>query len=201
MGLSVIGAGFGRTGTESLKRALEILGLGPCHHMYEVIGNEAQTAIWREIVEGRSRDWDRAFKGYRSAVDWPSAAYWRETMEIYPEAKVILSHRDTESWWTSFEKTIGPSLARTPEKPTLGRILVGAQLFDGRYLDRDHACAVYEASNAEVRATVPAERLIDVPLGSGWAPLCAGLGLSIPDVPYPSGNDPAAYHARGERSL
>jgi len=106
MTIAVIGAGFGRTGTMSLKMALEQLGLGPCHHMEEVLANPDQLPHWQAAAAGRPVDWDRAFAGYGSAVDWPSAHYWRQLADHYPKAKVLLSVRPPERWWQSFEATI-----------------------------------------------------------------------------------------------
>ena len=101
MSLDVIGPGFGRTGTASLKRALEILGLGPCHHMEECFAHPEQAAYWQDLLAGKSVDWDRVFAGFKSQVDWPGAHYWRELIAAYPDAKVVLSVRPEESWWKS----------------------------------------------------------------------------------------------------
>ena len=101
MSLTVIGSGFGRTGTMSLKRALEKLGLGPCHHMEEVAANPEQLVHWSALVRGEQVDWDQVYAGYRSTVDWPGAQFWRELAAAYPEAKVIHSSRSAESWWAS----------------------------------------------------------------------------------------------------
>ena len=106
MALSVIGAGFGRTGTESMKLALEALGLGPCHHMKEGLPNPEQISLWRAVARGEPADWDQIFEGYRSAVDWPAAHYWRELAAHYPDAKVVLTVRSPESWYASMENTI-----------------------------------------------------------------------------------------------
>src|ERR1700712_5108190 len=99
MALKVIGSGFGRTGTLSLKLALEQLGLGPCYHMVEVVKAPAAAADWEAAADGQPVDWDRVFQGYRATVDWPAATFWRELAHAYPEAKVILSLRDPESWY------------------------------------------------------------------------------------------------------
>ncbi|MEO3870156.1 sulfotransferase family protein [Nonomuraea sp. B12E4] len=101
-----MGAGFGRTGTASLKAALELLGYGPCYHMSVVIAEPYRVRQWLEVGEGRSRDWDTVFTGFRSALDWPAAAYWRELAEHYPDAKVVLTVRDPQRWWDSVSATI-----------------------------------------------------------------------------------------------
>ncbi|MEX0347922.1 MAG: sulfotransferase family protein [Paracoccaceae bacterium] len=188
MSLKAIGAGFGRTGTESLKRGLEILGLGPTHHMYEVMDSEVQRERWSAFANGAEPDWPKLFEGFNSAVDWPSAAFWRETMEFYPNAKVILSYRPEEDWWDSFSKTIQQALVSGKDVGGLGTKVITERVFGGQIDDKDHVLSVYRETIDNVRNTVPRSRLIELPLGSGWAPLCDGLGLETPDLPYPSGN-------------
>lgn len=193
MALQVIGAGFGRTGTDSMREALTILGFGPCHHMLEVNGNETQKARWRAHVQGQGPGWELLFEGYRSAVDWPSAYYWRELAAVYPEAKVILTWRSAESWWGSFEQTLLLGIGHSTDPASLGLALVRDQVFGGRPGDRDHAIALYEANVAAVRAEVPAHRLLVHAAKDGWEPLCAHLGVPIPEVPYPSRNSAEAF--------
>lgn len=196
MPLYVIGAGFGRTGTDSMKTALEILGLGPCHHMHEVHGDPEQTALWRRIARGEPPDWEAAFDGYRSAVDWPSAYFWRELAEYYPGAKVILTVRSAESWYASMEKTIFRRLRNSTDRDSVGVRLVAERVFGGRIDDPAHAMAVYEQNNREVQAAFPPERLLTYRLGEGWAPLCRFLGKPIPDRPYPHRNSATEFNAR-----
>jgi len=196
MPLDVIGAGFGRTGTESMKSALEILDFGPCHHMREVLPNEDQKRIWRGISKGAEPDWDAAFAGYRSAVDWPSAYYWRQTAAHFPDAKILLTLRSAESWYASMEKTILPGIERSTDPDSLGLSLIAAQVLDGRPHDRDHAIAAFERNSAEVQATFGPERLLVHSLGDGWEPLCAFLEVPVPDVPYPHSNTTDSFIAR-----
>ena len=192
--LKVIGAGFGRTGTDSMREALNMLGLGPCHHMLEVNGSEEQKRLWRAMVnEGAAPDWNRLFAGYHSALDWPSAYYWRELAAFYPEAKVVLTYRTAESWWTSFEQTIARGIRMSQEPQSLGVALIGQKVFGGRFDDRAHAIAVYEENVKAVKATVPPERLLVHSLGDGWEPLCAHLGVPVPAQPYPSRNAAADF--------
>ena len=138
MTLKVIGTGFGRTGTDSMRNALNMLGFGPCHHMYEVMGNPEQTDIWRSIARGATPDWDHVFKGFNSCVDWPSARYWPEIIRHFPEAKVILTYRDPESWWASFDKTIGPGVEADSDPLDFGNMGIRDQTFGGRVRDRAH---------------------------------------------------------------
>ncbi|WP_192257463.1 sulfotransferase family protein [Mesorhizobium silamurunense] len=188
MSIRVIGTGFGRTGTDSMREALTMLGFGPCHHMSEVTAHEEQKRLWRALAKGAVPDWDRLFAGYKSCVDWPSAHYWRELIETYPEARVILTWRSPESWWESFAKTILPAVGGSRDQESLGIALVSKQVFGDRPQDRAHAIAVYEANVAAVLNTVPAERLLVHKLGDGWEPLCAHLGVPVPAEPYPSRN-------------
>ena len=188
MTLKVIGAGFGRTGTDSMREALNILGFGPCHHMLEVNASEEQKRMWREFVAGAPPAWEQLFAGFGSCMDWPSAHYWRELSAFYPQAKVVLTYRSAESWWKSFEQTIAQGIQRSTEPESLGVALVGAKVFGGRIDDRAHAIAMYEENVKAVRATVAPERLLVHSLGDGWEPLCAHLGVPVPAQPYPSRN-------------
>ncbi|MDG4889494.1 sulfotransferase family protein [Mesorhizobium sp. WSM4887] len=188
MTIRVIGTGFGRTVTDSMREALTMLGFGPCHHMSEVMAHAEQKRLWRALAQGAAPDWDRLFAGYKSCVDWPSVHYWRELIEAYPEARVILTWRSPESWWESFAKTILPAVIDSQDQESLGVALVTKQVFGGRPQDRTHAIAVYEANIEAVLKTVPAERLLVHKLGDGWAPLCAHLGVPVPDEPYPNRN-------------
>ncbi len=198
MSLKIIGPGFGRTGTKSLKEALEVLGFGPCHHMYEVLDNhETQVPHWQAVARGESPDWSAVFDGYGSQVDWPGANVWRETMEAFPDAKVVLSVRPPEKWWASFDKTIGkltdryPSMELPPhirEILDMNLALIGEGVFNGQYRDKDVAIAAFEQRKAEVEAGVPADRLLVFDVAQGWEPLCAFLGVDVPDMPFPHHN-------------
>jgi hypothetical protein len=188
MSIQVIGAGFGRTGTDSLREALNLLGFGPCHHMREVNEHEVQKQRWRALVKGAKPNWDELFEGYNSCCDWPSAHYWRELIAVYPNAKVILTYRSPESWWKSFEQTILAGIESSTDQESLGLALVRDQVFGGRPGDRAHALRLYEENVAAVKAGVPPARLLVHSLGDGWEPLCAHLGVPVPAQPYPSRN-------------
>lgn len=196
MPLKLIGTGFGRTGTDSMREALDILGFGPCHHMRAVMADPEQKRRWRALAAGAAPDWERLFEGYTSCVDFPSAPYWRALVAAYPDARVILTWRTPESWWESYSKTIAPHITPDDNDPdSVGVALIGRQVFGGRPLDRDHVLAVYEAHVAAVKAEVPPERLLVHALGDGWEPLCAHLGVPVPDLPYPSRNSTAEFLA------
>jgi hypothetical protein len=193
MTLRVIGTGFGRTGTDSMREALNILGFGPCHHMYEVKDNDEQERLWRALAAGEAPDWPKLFAGFNSCVDWPSAFYWPQLIKAYPEARVILTYRSAESWWDSFQKTILNFIKPGNDPETLGVLLIARQVFGGNPEDRDAAIAAYEANVKAVMATVPPERLLVYNLGDGWGPLCAHLGVPAPDQPYPNRNNAESF--------
>ena len=201
MWLKVIGTGFGRTGTDSMREALTILGFGPCHHMFEVDTPE-RVLGWRRAVLGSEPDWDVLLGGYGSCVDWPSAFFWPELVDAFPDAKVLLTWRTAESWWASYEKTILPHIIDTdPSDESRVGFVLADKVFNGRIDDRETCIAAYEANVARVKAEVPAERLLVFGLGDGWDPLCAFLGVPVPDVPYPRRNASDEFQSKAAQSL
>ena len=195
MALEVIGAGMGRTGTHSLKLALEMLGLGPCHHMSEVMARPGQKEIWRAAGRGEPTDWDMAYQGYRSAVDWPTVHFWRELAAYYPNARIILTVRDPVRWHESVMNTIARSMGPDNDQDSFGVAVVAKQVFGGRIADREHAIAVHKAHNAAVAAAIPPERLLTYEVREGWEPLCAFLGVPVPEGPFPHSNTTEAFRA------
>lgn len=193
MALAVIGAGFGRTGTESMKLALEQLGLGPCHHMKEVLASPEQLKLWRAAARGDLPDWDAAFAGFNSSVDWPSTFFWRELSEVYPEAKIVLTVRSSDSWYKSMGNTIFNVLDASTDPDSIGLTLIAERVFGGRYRDRDHAIAVDEQNNAAVQASFDDDRLLTYHLGDGWDPLCRFLSKPVPEQPFPRSNSTAEF--------
>lgn len=199
MALKVIGAGLGRTGTLSLKFALEYLGYGPCHHMAEFFANMPdQLPKWLDVVNGRP-DWDAVFDGYQSCVDYPGCTYWPALAAHWPDAKIILSLRDPESWFASASETImSPDMRKivgnSPAKPFFD-VAVDGDIGD-RSQDREFMIDYFQRWNAGVIAQVPPERLLVFEARQGWASLCAFLGVPIPDVPYPRVNTRAGMMQR-----
>ena len=200
MSLQVIGAGFGRTGTTSLKAALEQLGFAKCHHMQEVMKSQAQVRLWQTLADGDKVDWDEVFEGFQSSCDWPSSSYWEELIHYYPEAKIILTTRDEERWFESCAQTIYPVSFLVPRWlqrmiPPLDRVnrmviaTVWDGVFGGRFEDREHALRVYREHEAHVKATAPADRLLVFEAKEGWEPLCRFLGVPVPESEYPHLND------------
>jgi hypothetical protein len=188
--LKVIGAGLGRTGTHSLQLALQQLLGGPCYHMLEVIADpEVKVPQWMDAMDGKA-DWDKIMKGYVASVDWQASAFWRELADEYPEAPVLLSTRaSTEQWFKSFRSTILEVMLRDAVN---GDSPMPLRMMDERFTPdwrNFEACkAAYDKHNAEVRATIPADRLIDWRPGDGWGPICAKLGVSVPSDQFPHAN-------------
>jgi len=204
MTLSVIGAGFGRTGTMSLKLALEHLGFGPCYHMREVLARPAHDPVWHAASRGEQVDWEALFEGYASAVDWPVAAFWRELSRYYPKARFILSVRDAHKWHQSMLETIFKTLSSTPDPGdsqacahrAMTRALILHRTFDGRLDDPLQAIDVYQRHNQAVRDEISADRLLVYQTGSGWQPLCTFLGCPLPEQAYPRSNTREEFHDR-----
>ncbi len=197
MALEVIGSGFGRTGTLSLKRALEQLGVGPCHHMEEIFAHPEQVPFWQAIAVGRLVDWDEVFAGYRAQVDWPGAHVWRQLADAYPQAKVIHTARPEEQWWNSFSTTIAVLLNTYQDMPfpphlramiEVAAELIGVQTFGGQATDREIALDAYRRHTEQVLAAIPRERLLVFDVAEGWEPLCQFLGAPVPATPFPRVN-------------
>ena len=195
MSMKVIGLGVGRTGTYSLKLGLEQLGFGPCHHMEEVLKNApVQIPLW-SAAAGGDADWDAIYEGFESAVDWPTACFYRELYEAFPSAKFVLTHRTPESWAASFSETIYKLLAGRADAPEkmqawldMGyRVIAKTGFPDG--LDNEALEKAFSAHNEAVKATIPASQLLVYQVKEGWGPLCDFLGVAAPDGPFPRTND------------
>jgi len=190
MPLEVIGAGLGRTGTLSLKLALEHLGFGRCYHMTECFPDPAAPPRWIEAADGRP-DWEAIFRGFGATVDYPGCSFWRELAAVYPDAKVVLSVRDPDKWFDSTQATIfAPELMKqlmgSPLKTFFEKTVTAA--FGDRLHDRDFMVDYFVRRNAAVAAALPAERLLVYDVAEGWAPLCGFLGVGVPETPFPRAN-------------
>lgn len=210
MALDIIGAGLGRTGTLSLKMALEQLGFDPCYHMVELIEEPGRLPLWLQAARTGNTDWDAVLRGYRATVDYPGALFYQPLMERYPQAKVILTVRDPERWHESAMATIYPggrseAFKSLPdewqERMAFINELIWEGQFGGRFSDREHAVAEFVRHRAEVEAAVPAERLLVFEVSQGWEPLCEFLGVPVPDEPFPRSNDRASFQARMRERL
>jgi hypothetical protein len=204
--LDVIGAGLGRTGTLSLKVALEMLGFKPCYHMVEVWAEPPCMSDWIAAADGKA-SWDKIFAGYKATVDYPGCHFWRELAALYPQAKVVLTVRDAASWFESTQTTIfSPRMrGRVGEAQALEFLdkTVWGNFGAGLH-DREHMLAAFERHNAEVQQAIPRERLLVLDVKQGWEPLCAFLGVPVPSKPFPRLNSReelgAVIAARGANS-
>jgi hypothetical protein len=215
--MQVIATGFGRTGTLSLKTALERLGLGPCHHMVDVFAHPRQIRPWLSAATAREADWDRLLVGYESCVDGPTSAYWRQLAEHYPKAKVILTTRDPDRWLASMQRTLFAQRRRIDSLPGRAAVLLSTLLgtdlaafvkmvdttLDARTFataaDREpeKALRLFEAHAARVIAAIPAERLLVFDAADGWGPLCAFLEVPVPAEPFPRVNGTSDFTRSG----
>lgn len=192
--MQVFGAGVGRTGTYSLKLAINQLQFGPCHHMDEVLHNmPVNVPLWSSAVAGKP-DWSQIYDGYNSAVDWPTACFFRELVKEFPLAKFILTLRDPERWADSFGGTIYKLLAGRDEAPQemrawldmAGDVIAKSGFPPG--LDRDGLIKAFIAHNDAVKETIPASQLLVFEVKQGWEPLCAFLDAPIPAEAFPRTN-------------
>ncbi len=195
MELKVIGFGLGRTGTYSLKTALEQLQLGPCHHMERVAQNmSVQLPLWNEVLDNPT-SFEAVYEGMQSAVDWPTAAFYKELYINYPNAKFILTHRSKESWAESFGSTIYKLLADRENAPApvqqwlnmVVKVIEKTGFPMG--LDLDGLAERYEAHNQAVRDLIPAEQLLVFQVKEGWEPLCRFLNAETPTMEFPRTNN------------
>jgi hypothetical protein len=204
MSLRVVGAGLGRTGTLSLKLALEELLGAPCYHMVEAVDRPEHAPLWTAASRGEPVDWDALMNGYVASVDWPACAFWRELAGVYPGAIVLLSTRRTaEEWWQSMSRTIVPTVtSEVPaHEPELARHRAMVQelltrRFTPGWANAATAMAAYERHNEEVRRSVGGERLLEWKPGDGWEPICGALALDVPAQPFPHENTAADFRAR-----
>jgi hypothetical protein len=199
--LRVIGAGLGRTGTHSLKLALERLLGAPCYHMAEVFRRPQDIPIWQAAARGEPVDWRALFADYGAAVDWPPAAFWSQIAEAFPDAIIVHSVRDADAWWKSASNTIFAIYQRPPKpddnpgfKPMLGEMF--GKTFTPGFLEEAAAKAAFDRHNADVRKRAPANRLVEWRVTDGWGPLCAALGVPVPAEPFPVSNTSEQFRSR-----
>lgn len=196
MSIKVVGAGLGRTGTMSLKLALERLLAAPCYHMAEVFQHPEHVPLWHQAVRGNMPDWAAMLAGYAAVVDWPAASFYAELSAAYPEAVVVLSLRDAESWWRSASATIFPATNKIGSDVRAMMLDLFGARFTSLLTDRQACIAAYEKHVATVRQTVPAGRLVEWQPSDGWAPLCAALRIPVPDEAFPHENSTDAFKSR-----
>jgi hypothetical protein len=204
--VKVIGAGFGRTGTLSLKAALEELGFGPCYHMTDLYSRPWDGRLWEAAWRGERLDWEEIFGDYRATVDWPGCVFYAELMEAYPHAKVLLAVRDPEGWYESARRTIH-AVRRSAYSSVFATLawklypafrvtdeLIWEGTFGGRFEDKERAIEIFERHIEKVKRRVPPDRLLVYDVEQGWEPLCDFLGVEVPkDKPFPRLNDSESF--------
>jgi hypothetical protein len=198
VGLTVIGTGLGRTGTASLKLALEQLGFGPCHHMKEVLDHPESVPLWVDAFEGKP-NWEAIFSGYRAAVDAPTCKFWRELSTYYPAAKIVHTVREPDEWFDSTQASVfaPDAFGLNPTPPYRRFFELNLRIFtEGGIHDRAFMTSYLRRHNAEVAQTIPKHRLLIYEVSQGWGPLCAFLGVPMPDAPFPLTNTREEYAAR-----
>ena len=190
MALKVIGAGLARTGTASLKVALEQLGVGRCYHMTDVLQNPPRAKVWVDAANG-NRDWDEIFADYGATVDYPGATFWEELADHYPDAKILLTIRDPNKWFESTNETVmSPELIKFIKKSPFGELMqrIIFDTLDNRMHEREFMVSYFEKRTADIIASVPADRLLVFQVKEGWGPLCEFLGVPVPDGDFPRVN-------------
>lgn len=204
--MQLIGAGLPRTGTLSQKVALEMLGVGPCYHMVNVLGNLDVVPNWRRALDGDA-PWEEIFDGFEATVDWPGSFFYGELAELYPDAKVLLGVRNGDSWARSMRATIWGVLygdilirylssARTLVDPKwrdfiemVKEMWERSGLMSGEITSDEWMSSAMHRYHEEVQRTVPSDRLLVWSVTDGWEPLCEFLDVPVPDVPFPHLND------------
>ena len=208
MPIKIIGAGFPRTGTNTLRESLELLGFGKTYHMKNLIVQPENLHYWTTLKETGTTNWQELYDGYEATVDFPCYPWYKEHMKQYPDAKVILTLRPFEKWYESFYSTIwqaqnrpeeqnGEMAQRVASDPRLQAVMkvmgfakqtINEDHFQGRFLDKEFMEKIYNDHNEEVKKCVPANKLLVFDAGEGWQPLCEFLDVKKPDAPLPHTN-------------
>lgn len=216
--MKIIGAGFGRTGTSSLKVALEELGFGPCYHMSEIFAHPEHFPLWEKAALGEPVDWAELFANYNATVDWPASAFYEDIRAVYPDAKVVLTIRDGSRWYESARslhtvsaRALRPGLVSAildmvvPVQQRAIRLVdavVWRGIFHGQFKDKTQALAIFDQHIEDVANRVPHDHLLIYDVKEGWAPLCTFLGLDIPDgKPFPHLHDSGAVRKIVQRQV
>jgi len=214
MAIKIIGAGFPRTGTMTLKTALEILGFNKTYHYKDLIADSKKLRFWLELENTGQTDFDALFKGFEATVDFPGYPYYKILLKKYPDAKVILTKRDFEKWYESTYKTIWKSA----RKPIIDRLklfirkLFNKNLraifkcikfmrrvylkdqFNNNFSSKAHAKNIFFKHIEEVITYVPKKQLLVYDVSEGWEPLCHFLEIPIPNQAFPHLNKKEHFH-------
>ncbi|MBT8257500.1 MAG: sulfotransferase family protein [Bacteroidia bacterium] len=205
MSIKIIGAGCPRTGTTTLKRSLETLGYSRVYHMKELLVNPQRLKYWEQLDATGDTDWDALYDGFDATVDFPGYPWYKEHMKRYPDAKVILTVRDFDSWYKSVDSTVFRAGPQTPGEKIkmLTKLLLSsrarkvvkcikffkrtffADRLHNKFGDKEYARKFWEGHIEDVKASVPADNLLIYDVRDGWGPLCAFLGVAEPADPLP----------------
>ncbi|KAJ7891152.1 hypothetical protein B0H13DRAFT_1625970 [Mycena leptocephala] len=219
--MRVLVLGYPRTGTASMKKALEILGYGDVHHMQSVDANPLEAEMWEEAINARffgrgtpygRAEWDQLLGHCEAVTDTPAAMFAEDLVAAYPDAKVILTNRDSDKWWTSLTQSIGAvagsrryRLAAILDPQAFGRVAALAHLIRsviiGPVVTKEGAKARFVAHYQRVRDIVPKGRLLEYEVSEGWDPLCTFLVKDVPEVEFPRTNDAKMLRKRYEAAI
>ncbi len=214
MSIKIIGAGLPRTGTNTLREALEILGFSKTYHMKHLLVHPEDLHYWTTLKATGTTDWDALYDGYQATVDFPCYPWYKEHMKQYPDAKVILSTRPFEKWYTSFYSTIwkaqnppeaekaamGERVAADPRLQTVMKVMgfakqvMSEEHFQGKFLDKEFMEKVFDDHHEEAKRYVPADKLLVYDVTEGWEPLCKFLDVKVPNEPLPHTNKKEDFH-------
>lgn len=199
--MEIIGAGFGRTGTNSLKIAIETLGFRPCYHMYEVTQNPSHINFWNKAASNAPVEWIDFFKSYKATVDWPASAFIPQIYNAFKSSKVIITVRDPEEWYQSAKKTIFLTMANweknenieTRDRMGMAKKIILDGIFSGKHENKDHCIDVFNKHIDDVSKVVPKENLLVFDVSEGWVPLCEFLNVEVPNGVFPHTNTRANF--------
>ncbi len=221
MAIKVLGTGLGRTGTMSLKMALEHLEGGKCFHMVELMKEPHRLPYLKKRTKEGKVDWESLFEGFNCCVDYPICLYYKELIEVYPNLKIVHTLRDSESWYDSVKETIykgkpknGKDILRmifnmirssdfrkvAPVFRFADEVIWSGQ-FQSRFEDKAFAISIYERHLEEVKAFVPKENLLLFDVREGWSPLCRFLNKPVPNVPFPKTNQKVEFVRKMDKLL
>jgi len=201
MALKVIGTGLPRTGTASLKGALQLLGYQQTYHMDNLLNNPSQVHYWVELFDTGSTDYDALFEGFAASTDFPGFFAYKALLKQYPDSKFILTTRDPDIWYESIKNTVYQAVTAFFQKDTptdsmrrvegvfqlLDRYLFG-QFFKGTFLDKEKTLSLVNAYLDEINAIIPADKMLIYEISEGWQPLCDFLELRVPEIEFPYKN-------------
>lgn len=208
MAIKVIGVGGPRTGTATLKEALEIIGFGKCYHMEWLFNHQEDLKYWHELFDTGTTNFDRLFDGFQSTVDFPGYLNYQALFKQYPTAKFVLNDRDPEAWYESAKHTVHSVTPQTfTQKLKMLRKMIFSRRFrrlaqsfrlvekylwkgkyNGEFQNKEKTIARYKAFQEEVINTIPAEQLLVYKVSDGWEPLCEFLEVPIPEEVFPHKN-------------